>query len=347
MSTNPYQDDARLIELLERWQSGNFTRADEQELLILADSDEFRRDVVEGFWSQPEAEHALHLASLKTRLNKRRQAEPIRGIMMRWMAAAAALALIALAVVWLIPQPNVQQETFSAQHKLGEAAEETPIAAHLPDSATHSDDQAQPPVASNTERIQESPAPDRIATVPVRPAKPSASTPTPGAEANPSILTQPVVASTPEVPLETSSKQVETISEAEAEEFAAATDELKDVDQGYGNSAKRVQEKKAPIEARKKKSTAPASPSEPSGGWKAFEDYLRQNARLPETARQNNISGTLRMQFRLNELNQPFDFKPVKALGFGCEEAAIRLIQAYSWQRGGSDSLVVDIPFIR
>ena len=71
MSSNPYNKDKRLLELLEQWQTGQFTRADEQELQTLTDSDEFRREAVEGFWALPEADHATHLASIRERLRRR------------------------------------------------------------------------------------------------------------------------------------------------------------------------------------------------------------------------------------------------------------------------------------
>ena len=101
MSANPYNNDKRLIELLERWQSGDFSRADEQELLSLTDSDDFRRETVEGFLSLPEVDHAAHLEAIRTKLRQQNGGKK-RVFLMPILAAAAVLLLI-LATVWLIP----------------------------------------------------------------------------------------------------------------------------------------------------------------------------------------------------------------------------------------------------
>lgn len=352
MSTNPYQDDSRLLELLERWQTGDFTRADEQELQSLADSDEFRRDAVAGFWSLPEANHAAHLASLKARLGKRTLTQPIRGVASRWMMAAAAIAVLVVAVVWLMPQSGSERESFSQKSMPG-LGQESPIASNLPepseegapmeDAAPHKPSTPPPPA-----RKQNSIITDDSYVEAIRAAEPAATVPE-RADKPATTAAKPAPAGSPidQGRLDSADPKTEVISAAEAQEYAAVSDELKDVDVAYGNSMGKSPEKEAKKSAAKKKMPAQAAESQPEGGWESFEAYVRQNARLPEAARQNNVSGTVRMQFRLNNKNQPIDFKPIKALGFGCEEAAIRLIQAYTWERGNTDSLEVDIPFIR
>ena len=344
MSTNPYQDDKRLLELLERWQSGDFTRADEQELQLLADSDEFRRETVAGFWSHPEADHVAHLASLKSRLSKRNRPQPLRGVAMRWLMAAAAVAVVAVAVIWLIPQPSLERESLSLKQTPSEAPETSPIASNLPAPSTGAAPTEAPALQKND--AQESPAPKRSA--PDLTGSPAAQPAAPMNAAKPT-RTSPddEVVSMSRDRLESAEKQPEVPSAAEAQEYSAVSDELKDVDAGYGNSMGKSMQKKAQKAANKKKAPARTIESQPKGGWDLWAEYLRQNARLPETARQNNVSGILQMQFRLNEKNQPVDFKTIKGLGYGCEEAAIQLIQSYNWERANADSFLVDIPFIR
>ncbi|MBL7807867.1 MAG: hypothetical protein JNN28_08645, partial [Saprospiraceae bacterium] len=92
---NPYNNDKRLLELLERWQSGDFTRADEQELQSLTDSDEFRRETAEGYMSVPEANHAQHLASLRQRLQAG-SGTARKLYLPQMLAAAAAIGVVIL-----------------------------------------------------------------------------------------------------------------------------------------------------------------------------------------------------------------------------------------------------------
>ena len=98
------RDDARFLELLDRWLTGAFTRADERELQALAAADPFRREAWEGFASLPETEHAALLERLRARLQPQRRKRVPLGI---WLAAAATLALLFFVVLFL-PRPEVE-----------------------------------------------------------------------------------------------------------------------------------------------------------------------------------------------------------------------------------------------
>jgi protein TonB len=130
-------------------------------------------------------------------------------------------------------------------------------------------------------------------------------------------------------------------------------DASEEVDMIQGNSAPRAKSRKEYADASKamdpmkKKASALASESAPADGWDHFQDYLRKNARLTEAARQNNITGKVRVRFQLDSSNQPGNFQIIQSLGYGCDEEAIRLIKAYSWQRGKNPEATVDVPFIR
>lgn len=79
----------------------------------------------------------------------------------------------------------------------------------------------------------------------------------------------------------------------------------------------------------------------------ALEDYLRRNARLPEAARQNNISGYVKVSFRLDRQRRVTDFKVLRPLGYGCDEAAQSLLKAYNWRDFTQDTVMVEVPFVR
>ena len=79
----------------------------------------------------------------------------------------------------------------------------------------------------------------------------------------------------------------------------------------------------------------------------ALQDYLRRNARLPEAARQNNVSGFVRVSFRLNNKREPIDFKILHSLEYGCDEEALRLLRLYDWRNFTQDTFEVEVPFVR
>jgi len=337
MSTNPYNDDKRLIELLERWQSGNFSRADERELLSLTESDEFRRETVEGFWALPETDHALHLASLRTRL-RNRTGGARRVAIPQMLAAIAAVSLLVLAVIWLIP--NAEKTAQLAQQEAPKPTENQPGARTFPD------------ISANNEasRKQEGAMLDPIikaeqgkTAAPMQESGPPASTAVPEVASAPSALKNDELAA---------DKMVVAKPNDPESAYQKIAEEQDDVERKPGNAtrseAKKSAAPPAPAkDARKMKAASSTDISQPLGGWIDFQNYLRRNARLPEAARQNNVSGSVRLSFRLDDNNQPLDFKILKALGYGCEEEAIRLVKAYSWQRGNTPEVTLDVPFIR
>lgn len=334
MQTNPYNDDKRLLELLERWQSGDFSRTDEQELQALTDSDAFRREAVEGFWSLPEANHDAHLASLRTRLRERSGAG--RRFMLPQMMAAAAVILMVIAAIWFFP--SEQKEATMTEQAVQPRVDSQPIASNFPEEKPLGD-------------VRNAPAPKTDAIV-SQTAPPGQTYPT-WAESEPAAIdaaSEVAAAPTPvlrddepEADKAVAAKPVETESA-----YNKVLDEQSMPDEFQGNSAKRAETKKKSSDMAKAK-PKPAGPirSQPEGGWDKFQDYLRRTARLPEAARQNNVSGSVGLKFRLNVNNQPVDIQIVRSLGYGCDEEAIRLVKAYSWQYVTDQELIVEVPFVR
>ncbi|HAD15008.1 MAG TPA: hypothetical protein DCF33_21490 [Saprospirales bacterium] len=355
---NPYDNDKRLLELLERWQSGDFTSADEQEMQLLTGSDDFRRESVEGFMAMPEVDHAKHLASLQRRL-KERTGTAKRVLMPQLLMAVAAVILLVVAVVWLIPSTEnaAKQEALatesappvpssSADSSDGLSAAE-PDLTDAPSSADNSGglSAAEPDLAVAPARGREAiVARDVEGAFLSQTAEPGRRYPT-MADLD-SLVALPVTAA-PEPAVGMADK------ESREAEMAKVEEALDDVDLRYGNMIppkKDVEAKKA--KSQPKAESAKPKPSgtaeaQPSGGWDAFNEYLRQNARLPEQARQNNVSGIVRIRFLVDKNGQPKDFFILKPLGFGCDEAARRLIEQYRWSPGQNDTLAVDIPFVR
>lgn len=343
MSTKPYNDDKRLLELLERWQSGDFTRADELELQALADSDEFRREAVEGFWSTPEEDHASHLAVLRKRL-KTRIGGGKRIALPQIMLAAAAIFILVLAVVWVFP--TEQKLAPLAQNEVAPAPSEQPAAS---ENAVQNNS-AEPEGISSTSAGKSKPAPGTF-----RSSEPEPVLAAPTAGAGPDLAMEKATdtpASDYAIQESTADKAVAAkpvISDNESNVFS---DEADDVDYRQGNMGPIPKAKKQDAAAneqaaKRKKAPAQAKAAGPEGGWTAFQEYLRRNARLPEAARQQNISGTVRLKFKLDSNAQPVDFQVINPLGFGCEEEAIRLVKAYNWQLGSNSEISVDVPFVR
>lgn len=333
MTTHPHPDDKRLLELLERWQSGDFSRADEQELQALADSDAFRRETVEGFWAMPEVNHAQHLATLRERLRQQNPTAKKIAFPRVLVAVAAALALV-MAVVWLLPNQDTSAPV--AQEKPVGVIDNQPIASHLPEEKSAPEARREAPVESDN--ISQTAVPGK--NYPTRAATDPA--------ASSRVLENAASAPGPEVLTETTAPKPSTVEG----EYAQSDEVLDDVDTRPGNSAaapakesRDKMAKQATDAAKKKARSAPLA--EPVGGWEKFQEYLRRNARLPEAARQQNVSGTVRVRFRLDEKNQPADIQTIRSLGYGCDEEAIRLIKAYPWQSGDNNDVTVDVPFIR
>ncbi|MFT4760940.1 MAG: TonB family protein [Paraglaciecola sp.] len=65
----------------------------------------------------------------------------------------------------------------------------------------------------------------------------------------------------------------------------------------------------------------------PKMGVLKFEKYIQQNRRYPEEAKENNVSDTVVVQFKVKENGALTDFKILKSVGFGCDEEAIRLLK--------------------
>ncbi len=364
LMTNNAQNDARFLDLLQRWQSGDFDRADEQELNALAASDDFRREALEGFMSLPEAEHEERLAALRLRLNRRIGGGRLVTMPQTWAVAAGLVLLIA--AIFFIQKWNEKQDNAVAQTKI-ESAENFPDA-----------EPASPAETLENESVAKTSSAGKSAPSTSAPAKPAADDQAlsgPGLSA----MNDEIAAAEEEIPSvadavraddkAVSAPPAPVAAQPQSETFGKiATESKKDNATGAArakpkneNTRAKAKESrtadsvwhetdlKPDMAAEKKAARDEAQPkeSEPANGWDEFREFLRQNARLTPEARNRNVSGTVRLQFNVNENGVPQQFIVLRSVGYGCDQEAIRLVQGWEWVRGQNPVVTLDVPFVR
>ena len=89
--------------------------------------------------------------------------------------------------------------------------------------------------------------------------------------------------------------------------------------------------------------TVQQMPSFP-GGKEALLKYLQNNLRYPEAAIDQNIQGTVLVEFVVNEDGSVSDVTPLKELGGGCTQEASRVIKAMpKWNPGKNNGKAVKV----
>lgn len=74
-------------------------------------------------------------------------------------------------------------------------------------------------------------------------------------------------------------------------------------------------------------------PAQPSVGNREFKNYIKENLRYPQEARENNIEGVVVLRFQVSQQGEIRNIEIKKSLGHGCDEEAIRLLrQGPTWQ---------------
>ena len=92
---------------------------------------------------------------------------------------------------------------------------------------------------------------------------------------------------------------------------------------GYAGKKKRSKAKTNAGPKVKSESSAP----EPVIGFKKMKRYIRKNLDYPQTARLNQIQGTVTVRFFIDEDGRPQNITVLHGLGSGCDQEAIRLIK--------------------
>ncbi len=79
----------------------------------------------------------------------------------------------------------------------------------------------------------------------------------------------------------------------------------------------------------------PERNAEPVGGYKNFYETIAKNLRYPMQASRTGTEGKVYVQFVVDKLGQPTDFKILRGIGAGCDEEAVRVVQsAPAWNPG-------------
>lgn len=357
MNPSMQSDDARFLELLERWLSGDYTRKDERDMYALVAKDDFRREAWEGFVALPEGNHEATLEKLRQRLSpptRHRRLPP--GF---WMAAAAALVLL-FGALYFFPGQKMEEAALVARN-----AEEAPVQT-MPssgDEITADDDAGAPdPALSQRKAVPLSgPAPaekvfaDDLAMDEVTAAAdkeapsggvgvPAAAPPATSATRTPELTGFPADSEKPGTysgipvvggPESVSNAQIPAPGRAKSADIR--TDSLQEIQRESAKKSSRAEQKAEPSALR----------AAPEGGWDSFHAYIRQNARLTPDARNHNATGTVRLRFRVDKNGKAEKIKIENSLGYGCDEEAERLVKTFKWAPPGAKDILVDIPFVR
>lgn len=354
MSTPVQQFNA----LLDKWLSGAFRRSDDSAMQSLKQSDDFARESMEGYQSMPEENHRDSLDRLRQQLQERSGSGMVAekgGLSSSAKMAMAASFALLLGAFWFF-----QNRLSSADSKasVAQSAPATPPAQE-PDGETAAPTTA-PTTAAESEMAAQSSPSKRSAGGEAPNDRPTTSAdrftkaPTESAKMADKAVTAPPPA--PQPVLAESTEELQDLVVADG----MAKKEMKDTKMQAPSAPEKAKAKKAlkqtdtvkhktddqPIMPAK--DAALADDSAPTSGWDNYYEYLRQNARLTEEARNKNISGSVTVQFTIDDFGQPKGFVFKKTLGYGCDEEAVRLIKEGSeWEPGKKRVVTLDIKFIK
>lgn len=346
--------DKQLTELLERWQSGDFTSADEQALRrLLAERDDFRQEATEGLLAFPDDDHATRMARLRQRLHPE-QRRPGTVIPLRtWLTLAASVTALVVAAWWLIP--GSRQESAIARDQSTTVPAPGTELPPPPTSTAPQGNAAAKPTTPRTAADKVQPPPTVVTS---DNGQPSATSPAAGAapemealkaddavaykqkEEPAPIVSQPaVVSAAPPGRVAESKDEVVAAASKKAKASRALPAPQRNAD--LGNDANNNNVSQSPP------GTAIARPTQ---GWTAFNTYLRNNARLTPEAKAAGVkSGKVVLNVVLGADGSVQQVGVVERLGYGCDELAERLLRSSTWTlpAGALPYFNVEVPFER
>ncbi len=83
-----------------------------------------------------------------------------------------------------------------------------------------------------------------------------------------------------------------------------------------------------------------------TGGYKALQAYLKKNLQYPAQARKAGIKGRVFLSFVVHKDGQITDVSVLKGLGSGCDEEAVRVINAMPrWIPGSQDGRPLNVKY--
>ncbi len=82
------------------------------------------------------------------------------------------------------------------------------------------------------------------------------------------------------------------------------------------------------------------------GGDREMLRFIKNNLRYPLSAQENNIQGTVILNFVVNREGKIINLKVIKGIGFGCDEESIRVMEKMpSWSPGKQRGQTVLVSF--
>ena len=77
---------------------------------------------------------------------------------------------------------------------------------------------------------------------------------------------------------------------------------------------------------------APPAPAQLKGGFQALVDGLTENLKYPQKAVDAGVEGKVFISFTVNKDGSASNYKIVKGIGYGCDEAALEALKASKLQ---------------
>ncbi len=326
-------NDKKGLDLLEKWHSGDFTRADEQALQrLLANCDAFSREAIEGYLEQPETDHLVHLSNLRNRLAKKEK-RPSNPWFFRLAVAASFLLCVSVGTWWL-SQKNDPTENGTAQ--------EAPTTVISPGAG------ATAPAPNADIVLSDQSLKKRSASPEIAPQKQYDSIENTKPEADLAVNDLNESMPPPAAPILTEVEGTKTDDDKvfESKETESLKKAKSNPQKTRGGAVVAPQPN---VGAPAKTRTSAPPPAAPSIGWEQFRKDMETKLVLPQAAKDNGIkSGTVTMILDI----KPTDGKVrsvlfINRLGYGCDEEAERFVQQYIWSipPGGSSKIEVEIEF--
>lgn len=315
MNPAPHTDDFRFSTLLKRWAEGDVNAAEERELFRLAEGDAFRQAALDGFLEHSAADHKAALSRLQNRLSnqnhpdQQEHAAPAKWRIHRLLAAAAATIALLVAVWQFRPERPQAPMAETAEPTFSPSPEKNDPAS---DTAT-----SEEPIAALYEAEPER----KKAEEPNR--RPEKAKKKPGGDAN--------------------SRNLDKLEDAELiQSEERVSDMLPPAKPAPENAigAHTAKANEPVIRPQRAEQFAPT-------WWADLQRYLRINARLTPEARNNNITGNVRLRGHLKPDGQMVDIQFEETLGYGLEREALLLMQNFQWPVEQDTFLFIDIRFVR
>ena len=85
----------------------------------------------------------------------------------------------------------------------------------------------------------------------------------------------------------------------------------------------------------------------PVGGFLEFYKYINNNIKYPEAAKAQGIEGKVFVQFVIDENGELTSVRPMKGIGAGCDQEAVRVLkESKAWIPGRQDGHEVKVKMI-